>query len=209
MKTLPLSITAMFAILPFTASAANLYLAIDLSGSNPLLSHENYAYVASDYVAEKIRQLKSGDKVEVQGFGARGEPANMLNQTYEISRRVRPEAVAAATTQFIRSLPSRKGISQGATEILGWIELHSDFGCPQGSHILILTDGVESSATMQAQKLAEGKAVLPEPDVSLSGCSLTFYGVGAGLPTHMAKNIRAAWQTWAQNAGANFHAVVP
>lgn len=209
MKTLPLSITAMFAILPFTASAANLYLAIDVSGSNPLLTHENYAYVAANFVAEKIAPLRSGDKVEVQTFGARGAPANMLNQTYEISRRVRPDTLADLMAQYIRALPKRKDIAQGATEILGWIELHPDFGCEQGSQILILTDGLESSHTVQAQKLADGKATLPDPDVALSGCSLTLYGLGAGMPTPMAKNIRTAWQAWAKKSGADFHAVIP
>ena len=165
--------------------------------------------MASKFVAEKIAPLKSGDKVRVQTFGARNDPANMLDQTYEISHRVRPEAVAAITTQFIRSLPKRKGISQGATEILGWLELHSNFDCEQGGQILILTDGLESSSAVQAQKFAEGKMALPKPDVSLSGCSLTFFGLGAGLPTHMAKNIRSGWETWAKKAGADFRAVIP
>ena len=42
MKILCTSIASALMTLPFTVSGANLYLAIDVSGSNPLLSHENW-----------------------------------------------------------------------------------------------------------------------------------------------------------------------
>ena len=132
----------------------------------------------------------------------------LLDQTYTISRRVRPEAVAAALSQFIKSLPTRTNIAQGQTNILSFLEFHSGLGCEAGGKVLLLTDGVESSSTVSAQALAEGKTQLPKPDVSLQGCALTFYGLGAGLPPEMVKHIRSAWQSWAEQAGAEFSAVI-
>lgn len=209
MKTITTTIAATLSAFSLSASAATLHLAIDVSGSNPLLSDASFGAVASAYVAEQIAQLKSGDKVHVQTFGARESAANMRAQTYVIGRRIRPEAVATVLTQFIRSLPGRQDLSQGATNILGWLELHSDFGCEEGSRIVMLTDGIESSSYVDARALLEGKAKLPEPDVALSGCTISFFGIGAGMPVHMAKNLRNAWSEWAAKAGAKFQAVIP
>lgn len=191
------------------ASARTLHLAIDVSGSNPLLAHENYAYAASQYVAGEIGRLKAGDRVRIQTFGARDNPLNILDANYEIGRRVRPDAVATVVSEFIRDLPKRQDLSQGATNILAWIEFHPSFDCAQGDQILLLSDGIESSSTVSAQALVEGKAALPVPEVQLDGCTLTFYGLGAGLPPAMVRHIRKAWQDWAEQSGAAFQAVIP
>lgn len=198
-----LSLTA-----PYSAHAKTVHVAIDLSGSNPLLAHANFAHVASNYVTEQIAPLKSGDVVRVQTFGARNDPANMLDALYEIDRHKRPKDVGAVIAQYIRSLPTRPNIAQGATNILAFLEFHPGFDCANDDHIVLLTDGLESSSTVNALALAEGKAQLPEPDISLKGCTLTFYGLGAGLPPEIVKNVRKAWQNWAEKAGATFHVVI-
>ena len=41
-----------------TAQAKTLTIGIDLSASNPLLSHKNFAHIASQYVTSEITKLK-------------------------------------------------------------------------------------------------------------------------------------------------------
>ena len=77
MNTLRKTIAVLLATLPLTASAATLTIAIDLSGSNPLLVHPNFAHSAAVYVTEQIAPLKSGDIVRVQTLGARNDPTNL------------------------------------------------------------------------------------------------------------------------------------
>jgi hypothetical protein len=208
MNTLSKIIASVFVVIPVSASAATLTIGIDLSMSNPMLAHPNFARAAASYVSEQIAPLKFGDVVHVQTLGARNDPTNLLDQTYVIGKKVRSNAVAAAIKQFITSLPTRKNIAQSETNILSFLEFHSGLDCAASGQIIVLTDGLESSSTVSAQAFAEGKTRLPKPDVSLKGCTLTFYGLGAGLPPAIVKNIRAAWAQWSEQAGATFHAVI-
>lgn len=201
--------TAVLSALSLSASATTLNLAIDLSGSNPLIVHPNFAYVASQYVAREIAQLRSGDTVRVQSFGARSDAVNLLDQTYVIGRRQPPQAIASVITQLIRSLPKRQDIAQNSTNILAFIEFHPDLGCKDNGKIILLSDGLESSSTVDAMALAQGKVKLPKPDVDLTGCTVSFFGMGAGLPAENVKHIRNAWKDWMERAGASsFNAVI-
>ncbi len=73
----------------------------------------------------------------------------------------------------------------------------------------MVTDGIESSSYVDGNQLLQGKKGLPKPDVDLNGCSLTFYGLGAGLPPQAVRIIRNEWVHWAEQAGATFTAIIP
>lgn len=202
----------MFALLTSLALGSNaktVTIGIDLSGSNPLLSHVNFAHMASEYVSNVIAGMKNGDVVRIKTFGARDEAVNILNADFEISRRVKPEKVAAAITQYLRSLPSNEGVSQGSTNLIAWLEFTSGFNCRDNSVILVITDGLESSSYVDGGLLLQGKKGLPEPDAELSGCALTFYGLGAGWPPRSVKFVRSEWRNWSEKAGASFTAIIP
>ncbi|MGE4069857.1 MAG: hypothetical protein AB7E72_01625 [Lysobacterales bacterium] len=197
------------ALLPafLEADAKTVHVAIDLSGSNALIGDRNFAYAASQYVAQEITPLRDGDVVRVQTLGARNNPQNLLDATYKISHKIKPAAVAKAITQFIRSLPERPNLAQGATNLLAWIEFHPPFA--EGDVILLLSDGIESSELVNGQALAEGKTGLPAPEIDLKGRRLIVYGLGAGLPAPNVRHLRKAWQVWSDQAGAEFLAVIP
>jgi len=209
MKMKTVLVTAATMALALDASAKTLTIGIDLSGSNPLLVHENFAYSASTYVSGEITKLKSGDSIQVKTFGARNDAMNLINQRIVINRRNRPEKVAQIVGQLVRALPERANIEQSSTNLVSWLEFSDGFGCDQSSEILVITDGIESSSYVGGKDFIEGKKGLPAPDVNLVGCTLTFYGLGAGLQPQYVKTIRKAWMKWSDKAGVTFKAVIP
>lgn len=209
MKMKTTLVTALTMAMALDASAKTLTIGIDLSGSNPLLVHENFAYSASNYVSAEIAKLKSGDSIQVKTFGARNDAMNLINQRIVINRRNRPEKVAQIVGQLVRALPERANIEQSSTNLVSWLEFSDGFACDQSSEILVITDGIESSSYVGGQDFIEGKKGLPVPDVNLGGCTMTFYGLGAGLQPQYVKTIRKAWMKWSDKAGATFKAIIP
>lgn len=204
-----LLVTAMAMALSHSVNAKTLTIGIDLSGSNPLLRHENFAYSASTYVAAEISRLKSGDTVQIKTFGARSDAVNLINRRLSISRHNRPEKVAQSAAQFIRSLPGRANTAQSSTNLVAWLEFTDGFACGASGEILVITDAIESSTYVDAKDLLSGKKGLPAPEVDLKGCTLIFYGLGAGHPPRQVKAVRKAWRRWAEQAGVIFKAIIP
>lgn len=191
------------------AQAQTLTLGIDFSASNDLITHENFAYSAAQYVSVQILPLKNGDTVRIKTFGGRENSVNMLTTEYVISRRRKPAKVAAMVTQYIHALPAQKNVSQSSTNLIAWLEFTSGFNCADNSHILVLTDGLESSDYVDSAALLAEKQSLPKAEVDLTGCALTFYGLGAGKPAPSVKYVRNQWRNWAKQAGASFTAIIP
>jgi len=154
-------------------------------------------------------KLKIGDVVVVKTFGSRNSEANLRSSEYTISRRLKPVKVAGILSGYISSLPSKSDVSQGSTSLVSWLEFTSGFDCPSESHIVVLTDAIDSSGATDFSAIGANKKWLPEPDVDLKGCKLTFYGLGAGMPHKYVKTIRDEWRGWSQKTGATFNAVIP
>jgi len=133
---------------------------------------------------------------------------NLINHSLKISRTNKADKVGKIVEQQIRSLPKQKNVEQSATNLIGWLEFTNGFACDQSSEILVITDGIESSAYISGKDFVSGKKGLPKADVDLEGCSLTFYGLGAGWPPRQVKTIRNAWRNWASEAGATFKAII-
>ncbi len=202
-------VTALACLMAGTASAKTLTIGIDLSGSNLLLSHANFAHGAATHVQAAINALKPGDVVQLKTFGARHSALNLRQHRVTISRHNRAAKVAGQVAQFIRTLPEQTKTGQSSTNLIAWLEFTSDFDCHQDGQVLVITDGLESSSYVDGKDLLSGKKALPAPDVNLKGCALTFYGLGAGWPPKEVKRVRKAWQAWADQAGAAFTAIIP
>ena len=202
-------VISLLCLLTNTVSAKTLSIGIDLSGSNPLLSHEIFAYAAADYLSSEVLKLETGDTVNIKTFGARENAVNVVMSSFTISRRVSANQIAESLTQFIRSIPEQNGISQASTNLIAYLEFTSGFQCESGGQVLVITDGLESSSLIGGNDLLSGKKGLPEPQIDLSGCDITFFGLGAGWEPQSIRIVRGAWQKWADQAGANFSAVIP
>ena len=178
---LPFALVA--AWVAFAASqtgAETLSIGIDKSGSNPLLTNENFAYSAAQYVSSEILKLQPNDVVNIKTFGARDEAANIITSSFTISRRVSPQKVADLVTQYIRTLPTNNDSAQNSTNLIAYLEFTSGLDCANDGKVVVITDGLESSSLVSGAAMLEGQAELPEPQVDLNGCEVTFYGLGAG-----------------------------
>lgn len=199
------------ALLVFSMSAdgKTITIGIDLSGSNPMVKHKNFAHSAAEYADKEISKLKNGDIVRLKTFGSRDNVSNLLSSEYVVSRRVKPRKISAVISSYINSLPSKSDAVQGSTNLLAWLDFTGDFDCSEQSRIIVFTDGLESSELIDFQSFVNGKAELPEPDNDLNGCTVTVYGLGAGMPPTYVKNVRSGWRTWFKKAGATFKAIIP
>lgn len=183
--------------------AKTLTIGVDLTGSNLLLLDARFADGAAQFVSREIHQLNDGDTVVVRTFGARSEGRNVLTQRFEISRRLKASKIAKAVETYLRSLPS-KDVSQPETNLIGWLEITRGFDCKNSGRIVAITDALESSRYIDANALISGTAFLPQADVNLTGCSVFFYGLGAGMQPQMVKILGSQWQRWMDEASADF-----
>ena len=191
------------------ACGADLSIGIDVSKSNPLVSDKNFAEQAVKYVGSQIVTLKPGDTVSVRTFGSRANARNFKTLKLRISNKMRAPQAAHYAMTFTSKLLQDKSIPQSSTNIIAWLEFTPNFNCEREGQILLITDGLEASTYVEPVALLEGKAHLPAPDVDLTGCSITFYGLGAGWNPQHTKNVRNEWREWAQKAGANFSVLIP
>jgi len=205
----PLAALVLSATCAVSVQAKTLTIGIDLSGSNPLLTHENFAVIAGQYVADQITLLDDGDTVRIMSFGARSEAENVLSKQVKISRKNRTRKVAKQAASLIQQLPSQAKQGQVETNIVAWLEFTNGFDCENKGRILVITDGIEHSSYVDSQSFLQGKKALPEPDVDLKGCKLTFYGLGAGWEASIVKNIRKSWRNYAEKAGTSLTAIIP
>ena len=201
-KSLYLLIAALSAV---SANAKTLTVAVDISGSNPLVSVPAFAQIAGRYAGEQIAALDFGDTLEIRTIGD-ASLANFRAEKIRITRKDRADKVAQRVASFIASLPSKDMPGSGETNLVGFFEF-GNFDCANKGRILVLTDGIESSPAMNAHKFMAGKA-LPLPDANLlSGCEVTMYGLGQNSagewPPQVIKNIRNGWAAWMKKAGAS------
>lgn len=199
-----LSLTCLSLLTIMPVHAQTLTISFDKSGSNPLLSDIHFAASAASFVANEVSSLKEGDIVRFKSFGARSEASNLLDQSFTISRRLKAKQLANAIKEHIQNLPNQTGISQGSTNLIAAIEFDDELDCANNGSAIYLTDGIESSEYINGRELIEGKAHLPKPDIDLTGCSITFYGLGAGASGPAGRIIRQEWKQYAERAGASF-----
>ena len=141
-------------LLAAPVGAKTLSIGLDVSASNPLLSSESYARNAAVYVRDKIATLQPGDVVVLRTLGDRSL-ANFPAERMQITRRDRADKIGTRIAQYIAAIPAKKFEGQGSTNILGYFAF-GQFDCSNGGEVLLLTDGIESSPEMDAERLLAG-----------------------------------------------------
>jgi len=191
-----------------------LTIGLDWSGSNILLSSPEFALEAAKFVGHEIRRLNHDDKVRLRTLGTReitkGKATpNLLTQEVVIhKRRKRADSVATAFEEYIKSLPGRD-VAQSSTNIVTWFEFGRGFECANGGRVVLISDGLESSEYVSDTEFAQKAKGLPAAEVNLQGCSIAFYGLGAGLSASSTKYVLNEWKRWMGQAGASFDAYIP
>lgn len=209
MKAMKLAAIAALVCVSMGVSAKTLTVGMDLSASNPLVKDPAFSKEAASYVAEHIKAMKTKDKLVIKSFGARENAANLKKIELTIKRH-RQAKIAKKAAAYIQSMTTDKDNAQQSTNIVAFMEFN-DFGCSEGGTVIVITDGIEASQSVNPNDLIAGKKGLPAPDedAALAGCHVVFYGLGAGWPTKQVKLIRSAWQAYFKKAGASFEAIIP
>lgn len=185
------------------AFAKTLTIAVDLSGSSPLLSDKHFVMQSRRYVEAQIKQLEEGDVVKLKFFGSLLAPENFKQTELPITRHNKKKVAEAISFQFGKLKDNAK--AQSATNLLAFLG-RNKFDCHNGGKVIVLTDGIEVSEQVDPVKLITGKAQLPQPHefVKLQGCDVIFYGLGVGRSETVTLNLRRAWHAWFTQANASF-----
>ncbi len=193
----------------FAAEYKTLHIAVDVSGSNPIVTSKAYSAIIAKRIAQQIMELGIGDSVSFRTFGHL-DLDNLQQYDVRLTRRARPVAVAKRIAQFIISIPDGRIAPQGSTEIIAHLEW-SEYNCAAGDMIILATDGIETGSQVpNPDKLLSGKIGLPKPMTEgyLSGCTVTILGIGktatGSWPSVNVKYLIGAWQQYLKTSGAQF-----
>ena len=195
------------------ATAKDTTIALDLSGSNPLIESEEYATVTADYVRRYLSQREIGDYVRLTTFGGSDLADNLKTITIRITRRTPAEDVAEGIASLIANISEAGFNPQQSTNIVGFLELN-EFNCEAGETVLIITDGLESSEfAPDANEFLTGKVSLePFSNGYLDGCHVVMVGLGQTAegqwPVTAIRNVRRIWNDYFEQSGASFDVVV-
>ncbi len=181
-----------------------LTIGFDKSGSNALMTDAHFAAGAADFVYERIKPLKNGDIVRLRTFGSRDNAGNEFAQDFKITRHLQAESLAQSLKNFIHTLPNQKDQAQQSTNIIAEIEFDDGLNCDGGGTAVYLTDGLEHSVYVDANKFLAGQQHLPKPQMDLTGCTVIFYGIGTGFPANAERFMRAEWKAFIETAGGKF-----
>ena len=207
MKHVAFVFALMVALTWGSASARTLNIASDVSKSNPLLAHEKYAKRAAQYVQAAVLELKGGDTIIIGSLGDPSDPDNAISATVPLGRRFRAADAAPQIKQYLVRLLQEAEDGQSSTHLIRWLETGSNYGCEDGSTIILLTDGLEASSRTDPRKLVNGEVDLPDPKIDLTGCTLVFFGLGWGMQDAHRERLHDQWASWSKKAGATFVAV--
>lgn len=198
-----------------TVRPHTLHIALDVSISAPVMAQDStqrdqFAELAAAKAARIVSNMHLGDRVRVQAFGERSL-GNMKTLDLQISHQARPPQAAQAIAALIRGIPDAEIAGQNWTQITRYLSVVGDFDCPAGDHILIITDGIESTPDFSERDFLAGRTPLPTPQAGiLSGCKITMFGIGVSaggmLDASRQDRLIAQWRNFAASAGAQFAA---
>lgn len=201
------------------AAAKTLHIALDISGSVPLVTSDAFAARTAARVQAEVKQLGMGDHVQLRFLGAYGLAANLKRLDVKISRRNRAPQVAENVGAIVAAIPrlirEKKLEAQRQSSIVGYFEAEASLlGCAEhATEILLISDGVEHSARTNGNDFLAGKVKLPAPrEGLLKDCTLTILGIGQfpqGAQEVYTQRLDAEWQRWAKAAGVSRYAAYP
>lgn len=182
-------------------------IGLDLSRSNPLVADPDFAAKVAARIAHVIEGLAFRSEVHVRTLGNYDASSNDFYFDAVISRRSRPEEVAAEVRKLVAGTPllvrSGKWHAQNRTNILAFLDnVSHSIGC-EGlpTSIILASDGIEDS---EYAHLARKDAHLPAPDGRpFAGCAaFEILGLGQGTrsPSETVR-LRRDWSGWATTAG--------
>lgn len=197
---------------------AYLYIVDDVSSSARVQADDPFGKGVRARAAEAVKQLEKGDRVQLVEAGSLEVDRLVAHPLIRTGHKVRLAKASRMLAGQLEDVARRTRASGGdaSTNLMAALaNLRPDCASDR-SVIMIVSDGVESSAAFDAEKaLASGKPVaLPPPAAPfLRGCRVEFIGFGvlsngsgAGgqlLPARELEALRKGWSEYLTAAGAS------
>lgn len=193
-------------MLSVSAFAKHITVALDVSGSSPLLINQAFNVNASKYIKERMQSVKVGDVVTLRFIGSLNSTKS-LQKIEETITHHNKAIVKKMMEQVVLSTPKRIK-PEGSTNLIAFFG-RNHFDCANGGEVVFITDGIEASEYIKSNELLIGKANIPKPNeyVQLKGCIVTFYGIGTGRSDTELNRLRKQWRHYFKAAGAEFRAI--
>lgn len=188
--------------------------ATDISGSVGLLFDQGVADEIAMYVEGYIAQLDDPHRLSMISFGEPGLAHRVINirATLTDRRASNAQTLSRQFAGYFRALPAlvQSGdlTPQDTTSIVEFLQAIEPV-CARGeTRVVLFTDGVEWSATVDGPALMSGAINLPTPsDEFLSGCHVEMIGVGqvrgATSSQGLEQLLIPQWEQFLEAAGAD------
>jgi hypothetical protein len=184
-------------------------IGIDLSGSNPLVRDDGFAYKVSERIRPYIANLAPRSRVILRSFGAYNSSSNspLTLDILIAPKTARAEDMATLISSVVAGVPQmvRQGRLQvqSSTNIVPFLlNVSRIVDCrAMPTHVFLASDGLEDS---QVANLNRRAATLPAPPGAVfAGCQeLAILGIGRGLGSPAdTERLRSEWANWARAAG--------
>ena len=212
MSVKSLIISFALTIFPTLANSSNtLVVGVDASNSAPVLE-SSFAQKSGQYVADMIIDMPLGDIVQLQTFGEFSTSDTRVSETFRLSRKSRPQAIALGVGNFIASVPEKIASgelrAQQQTALFAWLgNMARAHPCAtEETHFLLVSDGLTYESIANAYTLIKstGNTFPPAKTGLFEGCKLTIIGLGRGgdgLNAVLVDRLRSMWEVWAADAG--------
>lgn len=166
--------------------AARTVMGVDISGSSTFLVDQTSADAAGAFVEKYVAGLDAPHELRMVSVGDAGLARLVINIEAKVTKNRASSArkLAPQFGAFFRGLPAmaEKGQiePQGTTSLIGFFRSLKPFCAKANTAVIVFSDGVEWSSTVDGRALVAGKADLPKPDDAfLKGCRVTMLGVGS------------------------------
>lgn len=206
-----MTVTAMFAAAP--ASADNLMTFLDLSDSAPPGVEQPVANDIAGVVEKAVRAMDRDECLTLRSFGLAGVSETQLRVDACVSRKWRPNEIAARVGAYIRDVPGKvttgKIHMEPKTDALAALEIYArDIDCQsKPTKIVIFSDGYQYASGTDLKAVLAGRA-LPSPSGPIfAGCKVEMYGIAQqrreyGTSREHFIALERAWGDWFREAGA-------
>lgn len=212
-----MALVASLALAATTATAQDSVTAtlftVDISGSVGHLFDQIVADETAEYVEGYIAGLDHPHRLSMLSFGEPGLAHRVISIKATVTDRRASNArtLSAEFGGYFRALPglvqSGDLTPQNTTSIIEFLEAIEPVCARGGTRVILFTDGIEWSSTVDGRALMSGSVSLPMPSEEfLSGCHVEMLGVGQVKGTLSAEGLAGRlvpqWEEFLEAAGA-------
>lgn len=165
--------------------AGRTVIGVDVSGSSTFISDQLSADAAGAYVKSYIAGLDQPHGLTLISVGDAGLGTRIINirATVTANRASNARRLAPEFEGYLRSLPGlvRDGkiAEQGTTSLIDFFRSLEPVCAAGNATVILFSDGIEWSSTVDGRAFVSGKVGLPKPDRRfLAGCEVRLLGIG-------------------------------